>query len=589
MNARPPSSSMRRRPPSSGLGARPPAGMRLGTGQVPGTGRPGTRSGQPGAPSTILPAGISVADRPMTQQGLGGMKTANKGPQRQIQDHSYWLGEIRTKSNELATEIRKVEGDIRQYQEENNTYLMFEKRAETSAAEISALQGELHDYNTMIDRINMNQEISTMNEELNALRSRNDRDNESLERIFEQKQSLEQQTANLESEIHREKALTENRVQDMNPDMQRKYAALKSESLDNMELVNRMQEEIESMNSKQQQIEQSLQASPMKMEAVRLYDQKSELMEKYEQLRHEQKKFSSPEDEKEELLAKVKSDNQEIATMERQTKEMDTRMIQCQEELQQIETAIEDQQGESSEKYRQLQKREQSMDEFMESFDKNAAAEMEQLQQLKQSNVALLEAFSRDILSGSNLPSVDEVRAMQEDLVFKEGELQKSEATSNTLAGDNVRLQQDLTKVEQLAEKIGSEIINVREQNVEMKRDLKKFSDIDQLHVDSEQKKRELLDERAQLEKRKEQFRATLDDMTAKYEKLKAKLEENETHAQLVNQEKKWQHLEQSNFALSEFIKSRSLDYKPVAIKVDKKLNELNKKLQDFYTKGSIM
>lgn len=580
---------MRRRPPSSGLGARPPAGMRLGTGQVPGTGRPGTRSGQPGAPSTILPAGISVADRPMTQQGLGGMKTANKGPQRQIQDHSYWLGEIRTKSNELATEIRKVEGDIRQYQEENNTYLMFEKRAETSAAEISALQGELHDYNTMIDRINMNQEISTMNEELNALRSRNDRDNESLERIFEQKQSLEQQTANLESEIHREKALTENRVQDMNPDMQRKYAALKSESLDNMELVNRMQEEIESMNSKQQQIEQSLQASPMKMEAVRLYDQKSELMEKYEQLRHEQKKFSSPEDEKEELLAKVKSDNQEIATMERQTKEMDTRMIQCQEELQQIETAIEDQQGESSEKYRQLQKREQSMDEFMESFDKNAAAEMEQLQQLKQSNVALLEAFSRDILSGSNLPSVDEVRAMQEDLVFKEGELQKSEATSNTLAGDNVRLQQDLTKVEQLAEKIGSEIINVREQNVEMKRDLKKFSDIDQLHVDSEQKKRELLDERAQLEKRKEQFRATLDDMTAKYEKLKAKLEENETHAQLVNQEKKWQHLEQSNFALSEFIKSRSLDYKPVAIKVDKKLNELNKKLQDFYTKGSIM
>lgn len=581
---------MRRRPPSSGLGGRPPGtGMRLGTGQVPGTGRPGTRSGQPGAPSTVLPTGISVADRPMTQQGLGGMKTANKGPQRQIQDRSYWLGEVRTKSNELAAEIRKVEGDMRQYQDENNTYLMFEKRAETLAAEIAALQGELHDYNTMIDRINMNQEVSTMNDELNGLTSRNDRDNDSLERIFEQKQSLEQQTANLESEIHREKALTENRVQDMTPDMQMKYAALKSESLDNMELVNRMQEEIESLNSKQQQIEQSLQANPVKMEAVRLYEQKSELNEKYEQLHQEQKKFSSPEDEKEQLLAKVKSDNQEIAAMERQTKEMDARMLQCQEELQQIESAIEDQQGESSEKYRQLQKREQSMDEFMESFDKNAASELEQLHQLKQSNVALLEAMSRDILSGSNLPSVDEVHAMQEDLVFKEGELQKSEATSNTLAGENVRLQQDLTKVEQLAEKIGSEIINVREHNAEMKRDLKKFTDIDQLHADAKQRKTDLLDERTQLEKRKEEFRATLEEMTVKYEKLKAKLEENETHAQLVNQEKKWQHLEQSNFALSEFIKSRSLDYKPVAIKVDKKMNELNKKLQDFYTKGSIM
>lgn len=47
----------------------------------------------------------------------------------------------------MTTEIRKVEGEIQHYQEENNTYLMFEKRAETLAAEIADLQGQLHDYN----------------------------------------------------------------------------------------------------------------------------------------------------------------------------------------------------------------------------------------------------------------------------------------------------------------------------------------------------------------------------------------------------------------------------------------------------------
>lgn len=75
----------------------------------------------------------------MTQQGLSGMKTASKG-QRQIQDRSYWLGEIRSKCTELSAEIRKVETEILQRQEENNTYVMFEKRAETLAAELADLQ-----------------------------------------------------------------------------------------------------------------------------------------------------------------------------------------------------------------------------------------------------------------------------------------------------------------------------------------------------------------------------------------------------------------------------------------------------------------
>ena len=42
-----------------------------------------------------LGAQIKVADRPVTQQGLGGMKTGAKGPNRQVQDRSYFLGLLR--------------------------------------------------------------------------------------------------------------------------------------------------------------------------------------------------------------------------------------------------------------------------------------------------------------------------------------------------------------------------------------------------------------------------------------------------------------------------------------------------------------
>lgn len=60
------------------------------------------------------------------------------------------------------------------------------------------------------------------------------------------------------------------------------------------------------------------QSNQIKLEAVRLNEQLSELQMKYEQLQKEEEKYSSPEDEKDQLLAKVKSNNQGIATTERQ-------------------------------------------------------------------------------------------------------------------------------------------------------------------------------------------------------------------------------------------------------------------------------
>jgi len=92
-------------------------------------------------------------------------------------------------------------------------------------------QGELHDYNMMIDRVNMNQELPDMVEDLDALKIKNDKEAESLERIFEQKESKEKQIEVLDREMSRQKTLTENRVQDMDPDMRQHYSNLKRDGL----------------------------------------------------------------------------------------------------------------------------------------------------------------------------------------------------------------------------------------------------------------------------------------------------------------------------------------------------------------------
>uniref|UniRef100_A0A8C5QXL0 Intraflagellar transport 74 homolog n=1 Tax=Leptobrachium leishanense TaxID=445787 RepID=A0A8C5QXL0_9ANUR len=141
---------MMNRPPS---GIRPPpTASRLPSGMPLTTNRPGTRGGSFGP--GVLSYQIKVADRPVTQQGLSGMKTGIKGPQRQILDKSYFLGLLRSKVSELTTEMSKLKKEIDNYNQENSVYLSYEKRAEALALDIKEHQGQLADYNMLVEKQN---------------------------------------------------------------------------------------------------------------------------------------------------------------------------------------------------------------------------------------------------------------------------------------------------------------------------------------------------------------------------------------------------------------------------------------------------
>ena len=88
---------------------RPPSG-RLGTAARPGTG-------------SIAGAEVQVTDRPVTQQGMMGMRPASAGPGRQIQDATYYSGLLRSKISQLTAEITKLKADIDQFNKDNSTYI----------------------------------------------------------------------------------------------------------------------------------------------------------------------------------------------------------------------------------------------------------------------------------------------------------------------------------------------------------------------------------------------------------------------------------------------------------------------------------
>ncbi|XP_072553364.1 intraflagellar transport protein 74 homolog [Salminus brasiliensis] len=570
------------RPPTA---IRPPqTAIRVGTGIVPGTGRPGTRGGPIATPG-VLSAQIKVTDRPVTQQGLSGMKTVGKGPQRQILDKSYYLGLLRGKINELTTETSKLQKEIDVFNQENSVYLSYEKRAEGLAGEIKDLQGQLADYNMLVDKLNTNTEMDEVMNDFNMLKAQNDREAQSMDVIFTERREKEDMIQAVEEEIEREKQAADDIVKKMSPEKQAKYAEMKAANEELLQELDARQQELDTLMTRKETFEAELMHSQVKQEAVLLYERLQELEQRRDAMQAEEKSTGSPQEERERLLKQVKEDNQEIASMERQLTETREKITQLTEELRQLQMDMEDHQGERTQKYKELQKKEEEIDAYLETFDDSKAQEFQHIRETQASIVSLLEHSSRMMNRMNLLSSVSphELKSMQEDLSFKETEMQKSQSTAKGLSSESERLQQDLLKVEQLEGKVMAEMNSLKEKIEQMSEGLTTYRDLEALKAAGEQKKKRLQEDRVSLTERRDTFKKIMHKMNQEYEALAAQLQENETHAQLRNLERKWQHHEQNNFVMKDFIASKGMesDYRPVMKNVTKQLGDYNKILID--------
>merc|ERR1711936_1176690 len=107
------------------------------------------------------------------------------------------------------------------------------------------------------------------------------------------------------------------------------------------------------------------------------------------------------------------------------------------------------------------------------------------------------------------------------------------------------------------------------------------FSDLDRLRTEAEEKRNKLESEREELSGRREGALQNLQDVQLEYESLKKNLNDNETYIQLTNLERKWQVVEQNNFAVSEFINNKKAEsnFEPIKNRVLKLQWEYNKML----------
>merc|ERR1719322_880797 len=218
------------------------------------------------------------------------------------------------------------------------------------------------------------------------------------------------------------------------------------------------------------------------------------------------------------------------------------------------------------------------MDQFLNGYEDTKAEELERLQDLETQIAQLLEAMSNNLESVGHLPSTQAFSNMKEDLAFKEGELEKSKNTLEGLNREHQQLALNLEKIEALEEKM-----------TRMDEEMQTFSDLDKLRREAEEKRNLLEVEKEELNSRREGVMQNLHEAQLTYDSLKKNLNDNETYIQLTNLERKWQVLEQNNFAISEFISNKKAEsnFEPIKNRVLKLQWEYNKMLQESLKKSS--
>ena len=147
-----------------GTGGAPPGtgGMRPGSGRArpPGTGRLRTGQTGPSGPGTqaaqgvALAASINVVDRPMTGQGVMGMRSQGQSG-RLVDDTSYHVGALRKKMNDITSETKRLRIEVEQQSKNNSQISQLERKYDTLLKNKEALEGQLADYNLAMDKVSI--------------------------------------------------------------------------------------------------------------------------------------------------------------------------------------------------------------------------------------------------------------------------------------------------------------------------------------------------------------------------------------------------------------------------------------------------
>lgn len=201
-----------------GAGGAPPI-MPPGTamrGAAPGTAgmRPGT--GKVSVSQGIAQAmNVSVSERPVTQQGLAGLRAGSSAGPRNVLDRNYWITQLQKRLREIVEENARLDEQIHRWEEQSDRQAASERRHAQLLEEVAALKGELADLNAVIDNAQLGTNAEAMAAELPRIKQEAESERRRLEEIVRARNKAEAAAKEAEARVEEQRGAIDARIQEL--------------------------------------------------------------------------------------------------------------------------------------------------------------------------------------------------------------------------------------------------------------------------------------------------------------------------------------------------------------------------------------
>uniref|UniRef100_A0A8R1XQY6 Intraflagellar transport protein 74 homolog n=1 Tax=Onchocerca volvulus TaxID=6282 RepID=A0A8R1XQY6_ONCVO len=376
-----------------------------------------------------------TAMRPVTQQGLTGVRTpARVGTGRFVVDKSYYMSLLRTQMNNLMLEIDKLRG------------------------ELNKGERRLLDCNKIVDLINTNSGLHEIEDELAKLHEKRSDAEKNLAELVEDRRMKEEDIRKVENEIEEQKARNNAIFHSMNPAICDAYEELKKENEELLEEYQMKQEELNELNQKKEQFDEHLTKFPLKQQASMLT------------IVDEINAEGTPDEQRERLLQTVIRTTNEINTIQKQLDDVNEQIEHLTEELREFDIEMENVAGEKNEKYRELKLKEMQIDEFLNSFDSLRTEEELRIDEISTEVIRILELISTNITNLCLISQNTNLELTEFKIMY-------------------IRLQEELIEMDKLEKHLKIDNNQISERIKEMDEKRKQFENIDDLKSHTEQKR----------------------------------------------------------------------------------------------------
>jgi intraflagellar transport protein 74 len=529
-----------------------------------------TGPGMQAAQGVSLTASINVSDRPVTGQGVMGMKTQANGPGRLVQDPSYYVGILRKKINDVATETKRLNTEMDQYERDQSQMIQLEKRYDTLAKAKEQLEGQLADYNLAMDKTRTSTDPEDVQQMAIQLAGRNRQTGQELDRIFVLRKQRETETNQLNDQIQQYYQSIQSRINELEPGKLRSYHELMEKQKELQTTVISSENRLNEINNAIRQVESDEKGYSHRKEYTALEKQVADAKRNYDSLSEELEIASlDPKEAHAKFVARVNDHKKNTKAMEEQISSNKTELRNLRQQLEDLTSSSFNQNEEDSSetaKYDLLVKRDQEMMSFIDKFDEVRGGILAEQQQAKSTITGLLEHIGTGIDDSTNLPDADVKAEMEDAKVFKERNLATAKKTMESLTAERNKREKELEMLRSSEPKLIREIAGLKDAMIRMNAEVKEFSNVDAVNRKFDRTQRELQELRKSYVKRRDSIRQQIQGISAESESLKKQLASNDTDKELEETEKRLKHYERTIFDVREFIesKSRETDYELV-------------------------